>query len=174
METYQIREARPQEHAALGRLIADVYAALPGMPGPGEQPAYYAMLLDVAKRAANPVIHVYAAAAPDGDLLGSVDFIEEMRHYGSGGSAREVPDAAGIRLLAVRPDQRGRGIGKALTVFCIGRARALGRSAVILHTTRAMQTAWELYARIGFRRLEEIDFRQGNLEVFGFRLDLAG
>ena len=40
----QIRDALPGEHARLGALVAEAYAALPGMPGPDEQPAYYAML----------------------------------------------------------------------------------------------------------------------------------
>jgi ribosomal protein S18 acetylase RimI-like enzyme len=59
-----------------------------------------------------------------------------------------------------------------MTRACIERAMAIGRARVILHTTRAMQTAWGLYERLGFERFVEIDFRQGELEVFGFRLTL--
>ena len=80
--------------------------------------------------------------------------------------------AAGIRLLAVAPAARGRGVGKALTRECVERARALGRSSVVLHTTRAMQTAWRMYEQLGFRRSPDLDFRQGALEVFGFELSL--
>lgn len=169
---YHIRVAKPEEYAALGQMIADVYAALPGMPAPHEQPDYYNKLHDVATRAANPAINVYAAVSDTGELLGSVDFIHDMRHYGSGGTAGAVPNAAGIRLLAVNPATRGMGIGKALTQFCIDEARRLGRAHVILHTTRAMQTAWGMYERMGFERFPEIDFQQGKLEVFGFRLAL--
>jgi GNAT superfamily N-acetyltransferase len=142
------------------------------MPGPDLQPDYYAMLRDAAGRARNPAIHVLAAVDPAGEPVGSVDFIDDMAQYGAGGRAVEVADAAGIRLLAVRPDRRGAGIGKALTRACIDRARALGRSAVVLHTTRAMQTAWAMYERLGFARAPALDFRQGDLDVFGFRLDL--
>jgi hypothetical protein len=42
-----------------------------------------------------------------------------------------------------------------------------------LHTTKAMPRAWAMYERMGFQRYVEIDFQQGSLEVFGFRLDLA-
>lgn len=63
-------------------------------------------------------------------LLGSADFIEDMVHHGSGGTATRRIGASGIRLLAVAPDARGLGIGKALTRHCIDAARALGRSAV--------------------------------------------
>jgi len=43
----------------------------------------------------------------------------------------------------------------------------------VLHTTRVMQTAWAMYEGLGFVRFPEIDFRQGSLDVFGFRLDLT-
>jgi DNA-binding HxlR family transcriptional regulator len=38
------------------------------------------------------------------------------------------------------------------------------------NTTRAMETAWRMYEQLGFRRSPDLDFRQGNLEVFGFEL----
>ena len=168
----EIRLARPEELAALGALVADAYAALPGMPTPGEQPGYYAMVRDAPARARNPAIQVVAAVAADGELLGSADLITEMAHYGSGGTATRRSDAAGIRLLAVTPAARGRGVGQALTRDCIERARALGRSSVVLHTTRAMENAWRMYEQLGFRRTPDLDFRQGALEVFGFELSL--
>lgn len=169
---YLIREARPQEYATLGRLIVNIYAALPGIPQPQEQPDYYQRLLHVEERAHNSAIRIFIAVGESGEALGCVDFIQDMVHYSSGGTASTVPDAAGIRLLAVSPAARGLGIGKALTRYCIEQAQALGKNTVILHTTHAMQTAWTLYERMGFQRFPEIDFKQGNLEVFGFRLAL--
>lgn len=172
LPNYSIRPARPEDYAELGRLIVAAYAGLAGMPQPDEQPEYYNKLLDVATRAGNPAISVFSAISGAGQLLGSVDFIADMRHYGSGGSAATVPDAAGIRLLAVSPAARGMGVGKALTQHCIEQARVLGRSQVILHTTKAMQTAWMMYERMGFERFPVIDFDQGALNVSGFRLRL--
>jgi len=168
-----IRRARPDEYAELGRMLVEVYSSTAGMPRLEEQPGYYAMLRDVAARASRPALQVLVAVDGTGRPVGCVDFISDMAQYGSGGTARNVPDAAGIRLLAVDPGSRGRGVGKALTLACIDRARGLGRSAVILHTTRGMQTAWAMYERLGFERFPEIDFRQEQLEVFGFRLQLA-
>ena len=49
-----IREARSEEHAALGRMLVSAYAALPGMPAVDEQPDYYATLADVTGRASKP------------------------------------------------------------------------------------------------------------------------
>jgi hypothetical protein len=49
-----------------------------------------------------------------------------------------------------------------------------GHAQVILHTTQAMQIAWTLYERLGFERSKDLDFVQGDLPVFGFRLWLVG
>jgi GNAT superfamily N-acetyltransferase len=143
------------------------------MPRIIDQPEYYARLRDVRARASNPAITVYVALSGAGDLLGSVDFIHSMDQYGSGGRATTVADAAGIRLLAVANAHRGSGTGKRLTGVCIERASAMGKSQVILHTTRAMATAWSMYERLGFVRSEDLDFMQRDLEVYGFRLRLA-
>jgi ribosomal protein S18 acetylase RimI-like enzyme len=173
MPIMHIREAREDEHEALGRLVAEAYAALAGMPGPDEQPGYYAMLRDVGARVRNPAIHVLVAIDGDQDApLGCVDVIDDMSAYGAASAARELGDACGLRLLAVDPRARGRGAGKALTLACVERARTLGRARVVLHTTRAMTTAWAMYERLGFARLPAIDFTQGRLEVFGFELRL--
>jgi len=48
---FEIRLARHGELVALGALVADAYAALPGMPTPDEQPGYYAMVRDAPARA---------------------------------------------------------------------------------------------------------------------------
>lgn len=168
-----IREVRPEEFASVGALLVTAYESLPGMPKADELPAYYAMLRDVVKRAGNPAIRVFAAESAPGEIVGSVDFIDDLKHYGASTAVRTIPNGAGIRLLAVKPEARGMGVGKALTQFCIERARQLGRSQVVLHTTRVMQTAWAMYERLGFQRFPEIDFQQGSLEVFGFRMQLT-
>jgi GNAT superfamily N-acetyltransferase len=168
-----IRPAGPEDHAAIGALLVSTYRALPGMPSPDQQPAYYAMLADVAGRAARPALTIFVAADERGHLLGSIDFIADMAQYGSGGSASTITDAAGIRLLAVDSVVRGKGVGKALTRFAIAHARDIGRTRLVLHTTRVMQTAWAMYDGLGFVRFPEIDFQQGSLDVFGFQLDLT-
>lgn len=169
-----IRLARPEEYPALGALTVAAYASLPGMPTVAEQLEYYELLRDVGRRASKASLRVFAAIDASGEALGSVDFIGDMADYGSGGTASAITDAAGIRLLAVAPASRGRGVGKRLTEFCIDHARELGCRRVVLHSTRSMQTAWAMYERLGFERFPELDFRQGQLEVFGFALTLPG
>lgn len=167
-----IRASRPDEYVTIGRLLVKAYAALPGMPQPAAQPEYYSMLADVERRCRNPSIRVFVATDTNDVAIGSIDFIADMKHYGAASSATQMSDAAGIRLLAIDPAHRGNGAGKTLTQYCIGQARALGKSRVVLHSTRFMQIAWRMYERLGFERLPEIDFMQGRLEVFGFALDL--
>jgi len=132
-----------------------------------------AALADVAARARNPAITVFEPAGDDDDApLGCVDFIADLGAYGAAAELAAHAGAAGIRLLAVAPAHRGAGLGRALTERCLDEARARGKPAVVLHTTRAMATAWRMYERLGFTRDFGIDFRQGALDVFGFHLRL--
>ncbi len=169
-----IRRCQTNEHAQIGQMLVDAYAKLPGMPQPCDQPEYYDMLANVGKRDGNPAIRVFVAANERDVPVGSIDFITDMRHYGTHSLATSVPDAAGVRLLVVQPDWRGFGIGNALTRYCIEHARTLHKSCVILHSTRVMRTAWSMYERMGFERFPHIDFQQGTLDVYGFKLRLAG
>ena len=171
---WSIRQARPDDFAALGKLLVSAYAALPGMPSPEDWPTYYAILANVAARAANPAFTLFVAADDNGKLLGSIDYIDDMAQYGVSGTVATIADAAGIRLLAVDDACRGQGVGKALTNFCIEHARRAGKAKIILHTTRIMQAAWAMYEGLGFVRFPEIDFRVENIDVFGFRLDIGG
>ena len=169
-----IREARPEEFEPLGQLLVEVYSALEGFPTPTEQPAYYDMLAHIGRFTERPGVQLLVALSPEGPLMGGVVYFSDMAQYGSGGTATAERNAAGIRLLGVSPRYRGRGVGEALTRACLVRAEAQGLGQVILHTTQAMQVAWRMYERMGFRRSEDLDFLQGTLPVFGFRLPLTG
>ena len=172
VKNFTVRRARADEYDALGRMTADIYEHLPGMPGRAEQPAYYALLDDVGGRANRPTIEILVAVTPDQELLGGVSFVGDMAYYDSGGSAGQQKAASGIRLLVVKPEARGAGVGKALTTACIQKALERGSTQVILHTTKSMQTAWGMYERMGFQRSPDLDFSQGELRVYGFRLGL--
>jgi ribosomal protein S18 acetylase RimI-like enzyme len=168
-----IRDARPDEFAALGRLLVEVYSRLEGFPTPAEQPGYYEMLANIGRFTEKPGARVLVAAQPNGELAGGVVYFGDMTHYGSGGSAPSIRSASGIRLLGVDPRHRGLGAGRALTRACVELARQQDHAQVILHTTLAMQVAWRLYENLGFARSADLDFSQQGLAVFGFRLVLA-
>lgn len=171
-KTFQIRNAHPSEFEAIGKLMVLVYSGLPNFPQPNDLPDYYEMLRTVGKLIENPKTELLVAVNQDCLILGAVVYLGDMRYYGSKGKAPQETNAAGIRLLAVSPESRGAGIGKALTLACIDKAKDSGLSRVILHTTSYMPTAWKMYERMGFQRVADLDFEQGNVTVFGFQLSL--
>jgi ribosomal protein S18 acetylase RimI-like enzyme len=78
-----------------------------------------------------------------------------------------------IRLVAVEPSARGRGIARALMDECLRRARASGATEIGLHTARAMKAAIRMYEGMGFQRAPENDFQPpGTERVMGYRLVL--
>ena len=165
-----IRNARPEEFSEIGELMVNVYSRLERFPKPHEQPAYYNMLRNIGELLKKPGSELLVAVSPEGKITGAVVYFSDMRSYGSGGTATSETNAAGFRLLAVDPETRGLGIGKLLTNECIRKAKDAGLSQVIIHSTKAMETAWKMYEKLGFRRSEDLDFMQENLAVFGFRL----
>ncbi|WP_276366763.1 GNAT family N-acetyltransferase [Chryseolinea sp. H1M3-3] len=169
---FTIRNAQPEEFSEIGELLVQVYSQLKGFPKPENQPTYYNMLLNVGVLTSKPETELLVAISEEKTIAGAVVYFGDMKYYGSGGSATEETRSSGFRLLGVNPAYRGRGVGKLLTLECIRKAQAKRNSQVIIHTTDAMQTAWKMYERLGFKRSKDLDFMQGDLPVFGFRLAL--
>lgn len=172
IQQYTIRNAKPNEFKTIGKLMVQVYSQLDGFPKESEQPNYYKMLANIGEFTTKPDTELLVAVANDGKILGGVVYFNDMKHYGSGGTATAEQNTAGFRLLAVDPSARGLGIGKLLTNECIQKAREKKLKQVVIHSTMAMQTAWKMYENLGFKRSEDLDFMQGELQVFGFRLTL--
>jgi len=166
---FTIRNAKPEEYQNIGALMVKVYSALDGFPKPHQHPKYYEMLANVGELTNKPGTEILVAVSSEGNIAGVVVYFGDMQYYGSGGTATQEKNAAGFRLLAVDDSQRGKGIGKLLTMFCLEKAKQQQLSQMIIHTTNAMKPAWRMYENIGFKRSEDLDFKQGELEVFGFR-----
>jgi GNAT superfamily N-acetyltransferase len=171
-EKIEIRNARPDEFETLGELMVKVYSQLKGFPKPDEQPAYYEMLASIGQQTLKPCTELLVAVTSHDVVAGGVVYFSDMQYYGSGGTATQEKNASGFRLLAVDPAFRGLGIGYQLTRECIEKAKTHKNKHVVIHTTKAMQTAWKMYEKIGFVRSLDLDFMQGQLPVFGFRLKL--
>jgi GNAT superfamily N-acetyltransferase len=169
-QEYLIRNAKPKEFEEIGKLMVSVYSQLEGFPKESEQPDYYKMLSNIGVLTNNPGTELLVAVSPDNKIAGGVIYFSDMQYYGSGGTATKEQNAAGFRLLAVDPFVRGQGIGKLLTNECIRKAKDERLSQLIIHSTKAMQIAWSMYGSMGFKRSEDLDFMQGDLPVFGFRL----
>ena len=60
-----------------------------------------------------------------------------------------------------------------LTLYCIDLAKKESQQQLIIHSTKAMQIAWSMYEKLGFKRSEDLDFKQSDLQVYGFRLYLS-
>ena len=82
-------------------------------------------------------------------MLGGVAYVPEP---GAPYAESERGNEAGFRMLAVDPSVGGRGIGRALAVACIERARAAGRSGVAILTRPSRPVAHGLYTSLGFER----------------------
>jgi GNAT superfamily N-acetyltransferase len=169
-QKYIVREATLNEFPEIGELMVNVYSQLEGFPTKDEQPKYYKMLANIGILTKNPKTKLLIAISSDGKIGGGVVYFGDMKYYGSGGTATREKNASGFRLLAVDPATRGLGIGKLLTYACIQLAKDEKQNQLIIHSTKAMQIAWKMYEKMGFKRSKDLDFMQEELPVFGFRL----
>ena len=152
--------------------MVDAYSGLDGFPKQDELPGYYHMLANVGDLTKKPGTEILVGTTTDDRVAGAVVYFSDVQYYGSGGTATQQKNASGFRLLAVAKEARGNGLARALTLECIRKAKEKGQKSLIIHTTRAMQTAWNMYEKIGFERAEDLDFVQNNVSVFGFRFQL--
>ncbi|MFT7066349.1 MAG: GNAT superfamily N-acetyltransferase [Sediminicola sp.] len=171
-QNFIIREAKPSEYSEIGELLVKVYSQLKGFPSPEEQPAYYERLQQIGKFTDYPKSKLLVAITTEGIIGGGVVYFGDMSHYGSGGTATKETNASGFRLLGVDQASRGLGLGKGLTDTCIQLAKSEKQHQLIIHSTKSMQTAWKMYENMGFVRSLDLDFKQGELDVFGFRMAL--
>jgi GNAT superfamily N-acetyltransferase len=164
-----LRDARDDEREAVRALTLRAYAEYASIMTPTSWAG-----LDAAVRAAlasdEPVERI--VAVHDGALVGSVHlFPPAIAAYGALAGHAAWPE---LRLLAVAPEARGRGVARALVDECVRRARRSGAPALGLHTSESMGVAMRLYERMGFERAPEHDFQPEGAElVQGYRLRLG-
>lgn len=108
----------------------------------------------------------------DGEIAGSVALFPAKTDAYEG-FVEEV-DYPEIRVLAVDPRYRGKGIAAALIEECISRARRKGYNFIGLHTGDFMKKAIALYEGYGFERMPQYDFEPADdgIIVKAFRLKL--
>lgn len=101
---------------------------------------------------ADPDVHAFELLA-DGELVG----------YGEVWEDRGEGEAELARII-VAPEHRGRGLGRALVVFLVQRARALGYETVWMRAVPGNAAAIACYAAAGFVRASDEEaaaFNQG-------------
>ena len=70
-------------------------------------------------------------------------------------SYRIVSDELQINNVAVRPDHRGKGIGRALVESALDHGRASGARTALLEVRRSNASAQRLYVSLGFAEVGE-------------------
>lgn len=164
-----VRDARNDERETMLRITLEAYEEYASiMPGPIWK--VYRQQLVTALDENGPAERLLAV---HGDtVVGSVLlYPAQAQAYKSSSVAAICPE---VRLLAVLPDVRGYGVGRALMDECARRAGSAGATMLGLHTIDQMQAAQRLYARLGFVHIPEMDFSpvQG-VVIKGYHLDLA-
>jgi GNAT superfamily N-acetyltransferase len=95
-------------------------------------------------------------AVLDGKIAGSVSlFPARIDAYGGQVEELEYPE---IRMLAVAPEARCKGVATKLISECIERSKKKGFRSIGLHTGEFMVGARSLYEHLGFERLPQFDF----------------
>ncbi len=159
-----IRDARPDELVEVGRVVSEAYVADGAL---SYDDPYYRTLERAPLEASGSQ---FLIAELDGRLVGSVTWCPP------GSSQREIalPDEGEFRQLAVLPDSRGFGIARQLVEACLGRAKDIGLSAVVISSAPWMTTAHALYEDLGFVALPERDWSpRPEVELTTFRHDLS-
>ncbi|OEU85547.1 acetyltransferase [Streptomyces abyssalis] len=162
-----IRPARDEELEGVGELTARAYLE-DGLLTFGADDPYLTHLRAARRRAEHTEILVAVDTASD-SVLGAVAFV------GDGGEYADLagPGEGEFRMLAVRPEGRGRGAGEALVRACIDKARERGLSRLVLCSHDGMTTAHRLYGRLGFVPAPERDWEPiPGLALHAFTLEL--
>ena len=167
-----IRDARPDDAAAVRAVTLAAYEQYARVLTPPLWAAYRHDIVTTLA-AAPPTTLIVAEAA--GAVVASVLLQPAGSVTAQPGGDREIRLAEPeVRLLAVGPAGRGRGLGRRLMEECIRRSRAAGAPTLTLHTTDMMRVAVALYERMGFVRAPELDFAPApGVAVKGYRLALT-
>ncbi len=162
-----IREARPEDDAAIGELLVDAYVTQYAvkMPEIVYTEERKRALRDVAgKRAVAKVL----VAEVDGEVAGTVALFPP----GAPGSESWTPNTANLRHLATAVRYHGTGLSRPLLDAAERLGREWGVDAVSLHVRREVHGVANLYQRRGYVRTPEGDLDTATvfLEAYLLRL----
>jgi predicted N-acetyltransferase YhbS len=129
-----VREADPQELSEVEDLVKLAY---------GEFREYFpetawSAWMDNIGKTVHSETGVVLVATESGKITGVVKFYPDA---GQAGLGHWPQGPAAMRILAVHPASRGRGLGRFLVRECIDRARALEIPSIYLYTGTFMEAA---------------------------------
>jgi predicted N-acetyltransferase YhbS len=164
-----IREARPEDDAAVGELLVEAFITqyarkLPEVVYTEERKR---TLRDMAsKRAVAKVL----VAELEGRVVGTV----ALWPPGAPGSEAWLPDAADLRHLATAVDLHGQGLSGPLMDAAEQVAREWGVSAICLHVRRGVAGVARMYQRRGFLREPAGDLELPTVSLEAYVLRFPG
>jgi ribosomal protein S18 acetylase RimI-like enzyme len=157
-----IRDARPDERAAVGELRVSAYRAL-GLLSDADA---YAQTLRRFGFGGDCTVLV---AVDDDSILGTIT----LEPFEAASELAQDDTEADIRAFAVAAQAQGKGVGRTLLLAAIERAERMGLRRLRLCTNPAMVAAQRLYAATGFARTPELDFSPAaTLTLRAYELDL--
>lgn len=109
----------------------------------------------------NPKRECCWIAEREGENVGSVLLIEKSA------------DTAQLRLLLVKPEARGLGIGKRLVQECTRFARQVGFKKIVLWTNKGLDTARAIYEKEGYQLIKEEPHTSFGLDLVGQTWELV-
>ncbi len=154
-----------------GALAAEAYVADGLLSGDDE---YAAELRDAHRRAREAILLVAVVprsggtggGAGTGDRTGGVVVgTVTLAPYGSSYAEVAEPGELEVRMLAVAPEARGRGVAEELMTEALRFAVADGARRVALSTSDAMRAAQRLYDRLGFVEDPSRDWAHDGIQV---------
>lgn len=158
-----IREARDDELDIVASLVVDAYSEFAARMAPD---AWSSFAQDIANVRGRTIDAQVLVAERDGRIVGTVTRYPDWR------GAQQ--DASAVRVLAVPPDERGSGVGRALMEQCIERARDEGKDRLVLAVTPEMEEARDLYDKLGFERDRALDHEPApGVKANGYSLRLG-
>ena len=160
-----IRDARPDERAAVGELRVSAYRALGLLPeGSG-----YAETLRGFGFGGHCTVLVAVNEADD-SILGTIT----LEPFDPDSELAKDDTEADIRAFAVTSHAQGKGVGRSLLLAVIERAGKHGLRRLRLCTQPAMHAAQHLYEATGFSRTPELDFSPvSGLTLRAYELNLS-
>jgi ribosomal protein S18 acetylase RimI-like enzyme len=137
-----VRTARESERAAADRVASRAFGEYER-----EFPDWIPILRDKRPMTQLAMDGELVVAEEDGVIMGAVGYLAPGR------SKESVfrSDWAVLRMMAVDPAHRGKGLARILADECARRARRDGAAALALYTSPAMTIAIAMYKRMGFK-----------------------
>ncbi|MGC1239164.1 MAG: GNAT family N-acetyltransferase [Acidimicrobiales bacterium] len=155
----EVRRVRPTEYDDAGEVTASAWEPL-GSPDDQEWLSFRARIGDVASRDAVATVYI----ATDGDrILGSVTLETEKCVVDEENATNLAPEEAHVRVLAVAPEARRRGVGRMLMSHCADVARQNGKTRLTLNTSVTNSSAQRFYESIGYTREPDIELEDGSM-----------